>query len=144
MLHLEQLLDPVTIVKDITSASNREAACSHVYDRLIKVLSKSIKKMFKHNQTVDGDQEVVKPPQWHTVHELLPVPSKKLYSLLMSMHDKVSISGTYAIHHNIFLNFLKLDCKNDFDDELLIVVSDQLTIERMRSIQAESVESEKA
>lgn len=91
-----------------------------------------------------------------------------MFSLPISAHNEVSIKGTYAVHEDIFLEFLALNSgrkvegqgatkaaaedaaggeeaatnqRSDFEERLWIVVGDQMTVERIRSVKAESVES---
>lgn len=91
---------------------------------------------------LDVEEQQLKRPQWPVIEEL-PAEQAQLLSLPMSNHDEVSIKGTYAVHKDTFLNFLQLNRDTDFGERLWITVSDQTTVERIRSIRAESVESAK-
>ena len=65
--------------------------------------------------------------------ELLAVKIK-LFSLPISIHNEVSVQGTYAIYNNIFLNSLKLDREKDFEKRIQLVVGNNITVQRGQTI----------
>ncbi|SMR62468.1 unnamed protein product [Zymoseptoria tritici ST99CH_1E4] len=83
-------------------------------------------------------------PQWPVLDELIHALTQVL-SLPVSMNDEASLKGTYAVHEDVWLRFLKF-CREDFKAEksgrLWLIHGDQMTIERARSVMKEMVESE--
>lgn len=63
--------------------------------------------------------------------------------MAISMNDEVSLEGTYLVHKDILLGSMGLKRDKVFKERLRIIVGDQMTIERIRSIRAECVESKK-
>ncbi|SMR62195.1 unnamed protein product [Zymoseptoria tritici ST99CH_1E4] len=83
-------------------------------------------------------------PKWPVMDELDHELSTSL-SLPVLMHDEGTLKGTYAVHDDIWLHFLKF-AKEDFKavkvGRLWLIHGDQITIERARTVIREMVESE--
>lgn len=47
----------------------------------------------------------------------------------------------YFVYNNIFLKFLKLNIEKDFEEQLRLVISNQITIKYILSIQVESIKN---
>lgn len=102
------------------------------------VSNKAVDSLFSlHSGGKERPQQLVLDKLEHERIEVLTLP--------VSINDKASLKGTYAVYEDIQLNFLKFS-KEDFratkDSRLQLIYRDQITIERARSVIREIVESE--
>ena len=134
MLDFSKPLRADDVIQNICDDDHAEATSKwHIDQALAYVFGAEIKHVF-------ATAAAPARPEWVVIEEL-PADRGDVMSLPISSHDEVSIKGTYAVHEDIFTNYLKLNPELDFEERLWIVNGDQMTIDRIRSIQSEAVES---